>query len=406
MLFLLYLSCLRACPRFSLCKFVLKFSSSLEAVARICVTGFLFDPEISVFSPFSSPYSLQSEPYTPNPGPTSGVGRQTSLTRGRSITQRFSHLRRTLMRPFVIAPHVPTPAYPMQEYHPSPATTPQLQRNDTFTAKARNVAHRAHVTIREPAEPTYLSRAMKSETVSGDPDAISLPFSFSIGNLHDKTQRNVPYLRQSWSRIDFVAILSFWIMFGLAIAGIEKGTYHVGIFRAMSVIRTARLLTITAGTAVRSLSLFCVDFTYEAAQTILHSLKTARPLLTSVAYFVLFAMVLFSFVHSLLPPHFVFNQPPRIIGVQSFNGSFRRSCILSPTLGEGDILLQNQFCGGHIDPVTLERTGYIDISNNNFSTPKGYICPLGQLCKVGQGSSQRRSLLKPYAGNSQPQGKP
>lgn len=320
---------------------------TLEAIARICVTGFLFDPEISVFSLFSSPYSLQSEPYPPNPGPTSGVGRQTSLTRGRSITQRISHLRRALMRPFVIAPHVPTSAYPMQEYHPSPTTTPQLQRNDTVTGRVRNAAHRAHATIREPAEPTYLSRVMKSETVSGDPDAISLPFSFSIGNLHDKTQRNVPYLRQSWSRIDFVAILSFWIMFGLAMAGIEKGTYHVGIFRAMSVIRTARLLTITSGTT-----------------TILHSLKTARPLLTSVAYFVLFAMVLFS-----------------IIGVQSFNGSFRRSCILSPTLGEAEILLQDQFCGGYIDPVTFERTGYIDISNNTFPTPKGYICPLGQLCK-------------------------
>jgi hypothetical protein len=262
MLFLLYSLCLRSCPRFSLCKFLLNFSSSIEAVARICVTGFLFDPEISVFSLFSSPYSLQSEPYTPNPGPSSDIGRQTSLTRGHSITQRISQLRRTLMRPFVIAPHVPTSAYPMQEYRPSPATTPQLQRNDTLTARVRNVAHRAHATIREPAEPTYLSRVMRSETVGGDPDAISLPFSLSIGNLHDKTQRNVPYLRQSWSRIDFVAILSFWIMFGLAIAGIEKGEYHVGIFRAMSVIRTARLLTITSGTTVRSLSLICLNFTY------------------------------------------------------------------------------------------------------------------------------------------------
>jgi len=257
MLFLLYSLCLRACPQFSFCKFLLSLSSSLEAVARICVTGFLFDPEISVFSLFSSPYSLQSEPYTPNPGPSSGVGRQTSLTRGRSITQRISRLRRNLMRPFVLAPHAPTSAYPMQEFRPSPATTPQLQRNDTL-ARVRNAAHRVHATIREPAEPTYLSRVMKSETVGRVPDAISLPFRLSIGNLHDKTQRNVPYLRQSWSRIDFVAILSFWIMFGLAIAGIEKGTYHVGIFRAMSVIRTARLLTITSGTTVRSLSLICL----------------------------------------------------------------------------------------------------------------------------------------------------
>ena len=119
----------------------------------------------------------------------------------------------------------------------------------------------------------------------------------------------------------------------------------------MSVVRTARLLTVTTGTT-----------------TIMHSLKTARPLLTSVAYFVVFAMVLFS-----------------IIGMQSFQGSLRRTCHLEPTLGEQEIQLSNQFCGGYIDPVTLNTTAFIDSNNQaGLGTIKGYICPLGQVCREDQ----------------------
>src|SRR4051812_43577320 len=114
----------------------------------------------------------------------------------------------------------------------------------------------------------------------------------------------------------------------------------------------------------------------------MHSLKTARPLLTQVAYFVIFAIVLFSYalpfsicrVGSLI-------RYDSIIGVQSFGGSLRRTCVLQPTLGEGPIPIE-QFCGGHIDPVTLKPTSFV--LNNGFSigTAKGYICPLGQICQV------------------------
>ena len=76
--------------------------------------------------------------------------------------------------------------------------------------------------------------------------------------------------------------------------------------------------------------------------------------------------------------------PPRIIGVQSFKGSLRRVCVISPTLGEDTHTISNQFCGGHIDPVTLSVTGYIQLDNLTFPSAKGYICPLGQLCTVSQ----------------------
>lgn len=66
----------------------------------------------------------------------------------------------------------------------------------------------------------------------------------------------MPWLRHSWSRIDAVAILGFWVAFGLAEAGVERGNSHVGVFRALSVLRTARLLTVTSGTTVSFIFLF------------------------------------------------------------------------------------------------------------------------------------------------------
>jgi hypothetical protein len=145
------------------------------------------------------------------------------------------------MRPFALNERPPVSAYPMTTLSVSSAA------KGGMTTQIANAAHRAHAIIREPSEPTLLSLAMRSDA---HPDSIALPFRLSIGHLHHKTQRNVPYLRQSWSRIDFVAIVSFWISFILAMTGIEKGTHHIGIFRAMSVIRIARLLTITSGTTV------------------------------------------------------------------------------------------------------------------------------------------------------------
>lgn len=71
----------------------------------------------------------------------------------------------------------------------------------------------------------------------------------------------------------------------------------------------------------------------------------------------------------------------RIIGVQSFKGSLRRNCYISPTLGESNIKVSNAPCGGHIDPVSLNVTGYIS-STGAPTTSKGYICPLGSVCLV------------------------
>ena len=85
-----------------------------------------------------------------------------------------------------------------------------------------------------------------------------MPFRLSVEESTSQTHRNLPYLRHSWTRIDFVAVMRFWISFGLAMGGVERGTYHIGIFRALSVLRTARLLAITSGTTVRVEDCPCV----------------------------------------------------------------------------------------------------------------------------------------------------
>jgi len=216
----------------------------------MATVGFLLDPEISMFHPFSG-----DEANAVN-GPTSTVARQGSLNRTRSITQRIHSLRRNVLRPFTLSARPPMTPFTSQPPQPPPPPssipTPQNGHrrypDGSITGRLKNAAHEIHQTIREPNTPTFLSRAMRSDNTR---DELKLPFRLSIDHLHDKTTRNVPYLRQSWNRIDFIAIVSFWVMFGLAIAGIERGKYHVGIFRALSVIRTARLLAITSGTTVR-----------------------------------------------------------------------------------------------------------------------------------------------------------
>ncbi|KAI0739665.1 Ion transport protein-domain-containing protein [Daedaleopsis nitida] len=328
---------------------------TLEAFARICVSGFLLDPEVPISTLFQSsfsPYPDITRP--PNTAVEASFTRTPSVTathsssqlhRGLTITQRLRNFRQNIARPFVLSHNtmtVPTPTS-SDSNAKSPASR---ARSDTVQSKSPMMektiagAQKMHSHIRNPSEPTFLAKALRSDNPS---ETLSLPFRLSVEDARGQTQRNLPYLRHSWTRIDFIAILSFWVAFALATAGEERNAYHIGLFRAMSVLRTARLLAITSGTT-----------------TIMRSLKTARPLLASVAYFVLFAMILFS-----------------IIGIQSFKGSFRRACHLS--VGEDDIPLE-QLCGGHIDPVTLQPVGYLDPEGKNAAV-KGFICPLGQICK-------------------------
>lgn len=57
------------------------------------------------------------------------------------------------------------------------------------------------------------------------------------------------FLRHGFNRLDFVAVISFWIAFVLGFTGVEA-RYHLYIFRMLSCLRIIRLLALTNGTAV------------------------------------------------------------------------------------------------------------------------------------------------------------
>ncbi|KAI6913835.1 calcium channel-like protein subunit Cch1, partial [Hortaea werneckii] len=158
------------------------------------------------------------------------------------------------------------------------------------------------------------------------------------------------FLRHSFNRLDFVAVVSFWISFVMSVIGVEASS-HVYVFRMLSCLRILRLLGITSGTSV-----------------ILRSLKRAAPTLLNVAVLIGFFWLLFA-----------------IVGVQSFKSSLRRTCVWNwqssvfPDLEEFN---QNgidgfQFCGGHLSSNgSLDPLPWIKGDGTpGVSSPKGYICP-------------------------------
>lgn len=57
------------------------------------------------------------------------------------------------------------------------------------------------------------------------------------------------FLRHSFNRLDFVAVVSYWIAFILGMTGLESRN-HLYIFKMLSCLRILRLLALTHGTAV------------------------------------------------------------------------------------------------------------------------------------------------------------
>ncbi|KAJ5628092.1 hypothetical protein N7490_010320 [Penicillium lividum] len=163
------------------------------------------------------------------------------------------------------------------------------------------------------------------------------------------------FLRHSFNRLDFVAIISYWVSFVLSLQGLEA-THQLYIFRMMSCLRILRLLSLTNGTSV-----------------ILRSLKRAAPLLVHVAFLIGFFWLLFA-----------------IVGIQSFKSSLRRTCVWVDPEGISNFTSNDpygtiQFCGGYINSTTGENMPWLDSSGTvpASSTAKGYMCPIGSLCVEG-----------------------
>ncbi|KAE8134458.1 Ion transport protein-domain-containing protein [Aspergillus pseudotamarii] len=160
------------------------------------------------------------------------------------------------------------------------------------------------------------------------------------------------FLRHSFNRLDFVAVVAYWIAFFLAIEGVES-RQQLYVFRMLSCLRLLRLLALTNGTSV-----------------ILRSLKKAAPLLAHVAFLIGFFWLLFA-----------------IVGIQSFKSSFQRTCQWIGKDGQENFTLNDpdgaiQFCGGYINATTGKEHPWIPQSDNPQSPPsaKGYLCPAGSIC--------------------------
>ncbi|KAI1436294.1 ion transporter [Xylaria sp. CBS 124048] len=166
------------------------------------------------------------------------------------------------------------------------------------------------------------------------------------------------FLRHNFNRLDFVAVVSFWIAFVLSITGLEA-QLHLYIFRMLSCLRIIRLLALTNGTAI-----------------ILRSLRKAAPLLLRVSFLIGFFWLLFA-----------------IVGVQSFKSSLSRQCVwldpLQPTNLSAAFTNDMEFCGGHINdsgiPVSWVKfnPAFNQSLEHLISAPgsaKGFICPQQSIC--------------------------
>ncbi|KAM5356340.1 hypothetical protein ACJ41O_002986 [Fusarium nematophilum] len=165
------------------------------------------------------------------------------------------------------------------------------------------------------------------------------------------------FLRHSFNRFDFVAVVSYWITFFLSITGLET-RHDLYAFRMLSCLRILRLLALTNGTAI-----------------ILRSLKKATPLLVRVAFLLTFFWLLFA-----------------IIGVQSFKASLSRQCVwldpLEPKNLDASFTNEETFCGGYLDNRTGATLPWVKFNNseslndlmNGTNEGKGFLCPRGSIC--------------------------
>ena len=223
---------------------VLTHEYSVESIARICVSGLILDPEVPTSSLFTV-LNLFSPKYTSAPtGSISTVDIEEELSHSKSLSHglSFKRLYESFVHPFVLPKNATTMPPPIE-------LSAARGKNCVPVTHSHSQPPNSTFRFQTPSGHTF-GRAFRSDVPKSEDGTITLPFRLNIRAVHQKLKQNFPYLRQSWGRVDFIAVISFWVSFILASAGVERGVYHIGIFRALSVLRIARLLAITSGTTV------------------------------------------------------------------------------------------------------------------------------------------------------------
>ena len=211
----------------------------------MCVSGLILDPEVPIsalFTPPSIDNPLQPTTTTSilRPAPAAS----TQLGRKRTLLHRFQDFYGNMKRPFALA----------TRYDSSPMATSAAASSVTLVGPAPPGRKRTNTTAtlleKTPSASSNMTGPAAYTQQQWQKDVLILPFQFSVNVARGVTRRHLPYLRHSWTRTDALSVISFWITFVLAQTGVEHGSYHIGLFRALSVLRTARLLAITSGTTV------------------------------------------------------------------------------------------------------------------------------------------------------------
>lgn len=163
----------------------------------------------------------------------------------------------------------------------------------------------------------------------------------------DKLHITRAYIRNSWHRIDFISIVSFWISLFLSFNHYDA-QHNILIFRALSCIRILRLCNLTRGTSL-----------------ILEALKVSIPELVDVVIFIGCFGLFFG-----------------IIGVQSFKSSFRRHCVWTNPNDPTDMFINNDsYCGSYLSPNGVAQP-YIFANGDASSSIKGFRCPINSRCET------------------------
>lgn len=222
--------------------------------------------------------------------------------------------------------------------------------NDMFAVTRK---HSVHGAPRSPGFAPQPPPLIKSFTTTNFED---VPGSARQGQRKRLAHR--AFLRHSFNRLDFVAVVAYWISFWIALFGFES-KQHLYVFRMLSCLRILRLLGITGGTSV-----------------ILRSLKRAAPILLNVAFLIGFFWLLFA-----------------IIGIQSFKSSLRRTCVWEdPDVNNPGPVAnysQNepgsfQFCGGWLLPNGTAVPYIRPDGSFGAESAKGYWCPVNSKCVEGE----------------------
>ena len=230
---------------------------TLESIARIIVAGLIFNPPTPLekyhrdIGPRPSATILQprsdsrSRSRSRSRSPTSPMGRNDSLRRQYST----SAIHRTTRHS---SSHTRKPSTGLTTDLRRQPSTLQTLSPDTAQERGRQPAQRTLEPLPAPAQVQFdidqddypiplFSAATFQRT--GEEDAKR------HRNLHKHRLARRAYLRHSFNRMDFIAVVSFWISLALELSGIFE-QHHIYVFRMLSCLRIFRLLGLSEGMAV------------------------------------------------------------------------------------------------------------------------------------------------------------